>query len=532
MTEKKARKQIRRQKELENRKKIRKRTAVGLITTFTGMGVVASSTVPTKVNAIETKEAKSTEKAVTNKKITDEQKTSFIEKINKSLEKDLEDIKEDTELTRSELLAYAIQRSNWGTESYVTTPQNNMYALPMEQDRQNFSFEDAIQKNQNLATYKNQKENTEDFIRLMKQTPVDDNSSLAKEIEKIIADNELTTYDEENIQIYVVQSGDSISSIAWDFGIEPQQIIDDNNLSEYGLIYIGQELTIKNGSKSIAPEIVAEPVESKVAIEPETQSEIQPETIVTDETNTPENIVEPEKEPEVTPEVTPTPVEPEKEPEVTPEVTPTPVEPEKEPEVTPEVTPTPVEPEKEPEVTPEVTPTPVEPEKEPEVTPEVTPTPVEPEKEPEVTPEVTPTPVEPEKEPEVTPEVTPTPVNPNTTNAQAVINEAQKHLGVPYLWAGKTPNGFDCSGFTQYVFQTAVGINIGGWTVPQESAGVQIPVEQAQAGDLYFWGSPGSTYHVAISLGGGQFIHAPQPGDVVSYGSIQYFAPSFAVRVL
>ena len=511
MTEKKARKQIRKQKELENRKKIRKKTAVGLITTFTSMGVVASSTVPTKVNAIETQKAKSTENAVTNKKITDEQKTSFIEKINKSLEKDLEEIKEGTELTRSELLAYAIQRSNWGTESYVTTPQNNLYALPMEQDRQNFSFEDAIQNNQNLATYKNQKENTEDFIRLMKQIPVNDNSRLAKEIEKIIADNELTIYDEENIQIYVVQSGDSVSSIAWNFGIEPQQIIDDNNLSEYGLIYIGQELTIKNGTRSIAPEIVAEPVASKAAIEPETQFESQPEEA---------------------PEVTPTPVAPEKEPEETPEVTPTPVAPEKEPEEAPEVTPTPVAPEKEPEETPEVTPTPVAPEKEPEETPEVTPTPTEPEKEPEETPEVTPTPTEPEKEPEETPEVTPTPVNPNTTNVQAVVNEAQKHLGVPYLWGGKTPNGFDCSGFTQYVYQTAVGIDIGGWTVPQESAGVQIPVEQAQAGDLYFWGSPGFTYHVAISLGGGQFIHATQPGDVVSYGSIQYFAPSFAVRVL
>ena len=488
MTEKKARKQIRKQKELENRKKIRKKTAVGLITTFTSMGIVASSTVPTKVNAIETKKAKSTENVITNKKITDEEKISFIEKINKSLEKDLEEIKEGTELTRSELLAYAIQRSNWGTESYVTTPQNNMYALPMEQDRQNFSFEDAIQNNQNLATYKSQKENTEDFIRLMKQTPVDDNSSLAKEIEKIITDNELTIYDEENIQTYVVQSGDSISSIAWDFGIEPQQIIDDNNLSEYGLIYIGQELTIKNGTRAIAPEIVAESVESKVAIEPETQSEIQPETIVTDETNTTESIVEPDT-----------------------------VE---------------IQPENEPEETPEVTPTPVTPENESKETPEVMPTPVAPENEPEEAPEVIPTPVVPENEPEETPEVTPTPVDPNTTNVQAVVNEAQKYLGVPYLWGGKTPNGFDCSGFTQYVYRTSVGIELGGWTVPQESAGVQIPVEQAQPGDLYFWGSPGSTYHVAISTGGGQFIHAPQPGGVVSYGSIQYFTPSFAVRVL
>ena len=97
--------------------------------------------------------------------------------------------------------------------------------------------------------------------------------------------------------------------------------------------------------------------------------------------------------------------------------------------------------------------------------------------------------------------------------------------------SGKTPSGFDCSGFTAYVFREAYGIEIGGWTGSQQYAGSQISVGQAQAGDLLFWGPKGSPYHVAISLGNGQYIHAPDEGGFVEVNSTQYFTPSFAVRV-
>ncbi|HJB23305.1 MAG TPA: C40 family peptidase [Candidatus Jeotgalibaca pullicola] len=112
-----------------------------------------------------------------------------------------------------------------------------------------------------------------------------------------------------------------------------------------------------------------------------------------------------------------------------------------------------------------------------------------------------------------------------------VVSVAYKYLGVPYVWGGKTPSGFDCSGFTAYVFREAYGIEIGGWTGPQQYAGTQISVSQAQAGDLLFWGPKGSPYHVAIALGNGQYIHAPDEGGVVEVNSTQYFTPSFAVRV-
>ena len=124
-----------------------------------------------------------------------------------------------------------------------------------------------------------------------------------------------------------------------------------------------------------------------------------------------------------------------------------------------------------------------------------------------------------------------TPAPAPSGNGSAIVAEAYKHIGKPYVWGAKGPDTFDCSGFTRYVYLQVTGRDIGGWTVPQEGAGTIIPVSQAQPGDLYFWGSRGSSYHVAIALGGGSYIHAPQPGESVKVGSVAYFAPSFAVRM-
>ena len=124
-----------------------------------------------------------------------------------------------------------------------------------------------------------------------------------------------------------------------------------------------------------------------------------------------------------------------------------------------------------------------------------------------------------------------TPAPAPSGNGSAIVAEAYKHIGKPYVWGAKGPNSFDCSGFTRYVYLQVTGRDIGGWTVPQEGAGTVISVSQAQPGDLYFWGSRGSSYHVAIALGGGSYIHAPQPGESVKVGSVAYFAPSFAVRM-
>ena len=117
-----------------------------------------------------------------------------------------------------------------------------------------------------------------------------------------------------------------------------------------------------------------------------------------------------------------------------------------------------------------------------------------------------------------------------TGSGSNVVSYAESLIGVPYVYGGTTPSGFDCSGFVQYVY-SHFGVNLPRTTTQQENCGTQIPVSQAQPGDLYFWGSKGSTYHVAIAIGGGKYVAAPEPGQSVSIGSTQYFQPSFAVRL-
>lgn len=121
----------------------------------------------------------------------------------------------------------------------------------------------------------------------------------------------------------------------------------------------------------------------------------------------------------------------------------------------------------------------------------------------------------------------------NQTKVAAVIALAQQQLGKPYVWGGKGPDVFDCSGLMYYIFLNAAGVNIGGWTVPQESSGKSVSLNALQPGDIIFWGPRGNTYHDALYIGNNQYIAAPEPGDVVRIQTISPgFAPSMAVRVL
>lgn len=112
-----------------------------------------------------------------------------------------------------------------------------------------------------------------------------------------------------------------------------------------------------------------------------------------------------------------------------------------------------------------------------------------------------------------------------------IIAEAEKYIGVDYVWGGKTPAGFDCSGFTQYVFRHALGIEIGEWTLPQSQYGERIDVKDAKAGDLYFWGE-GTPRHVALAVGDGVYLHAPQPGEQVRYNTTSWYMPDYAIRII
>lgn len=116
-----------------------------------------------------------------------------------------------------------------------------------------------------------------------------------------------------------------------------------------------------------------------------------------------------------------------------------------------------------------------------------------------------------------------------SASASNVIAIAKKYLGIPYVWGGTTPRGFDCSGLTSYVFRQ-VGINLPRVSRDQQRFGMRISTSQVQPGDLVFRGSP--AYHVGIYIGGGQYIHAPQTGDVVKISTYNPAKFTSASRVL
>lgn len=104
-------------------------------------------------------------------------------------------------------------------------------------------------------------------------------------------------------------------------------------------------------------------------------------------------------------------------------------------------------------------------------------------------------------------------------NAQAILNEAYKHLGAKYVWGATGPETFDCSGFTSYVYKHAAGIDISRTTYTQIDVGKPVSEADLKPGDLVF----PHTGHVGIYVGNGQMIHAPQTGDVIKVSPVYGF---------
>ncbi|GAA0730175.1 NlpC/P60 family protein [Clostridium malenominatum] len=98
-------------------------------------------------------------------------------------------------------------------------------------------------------------------------------------------------------------------------------------------------------------------------------------------------------------------------------------------------------------------------------------------------------------------------------SSNSVVAYASNFLGTPYLWGGTTPSGFDCSGFTQYVYRH-FGIRLGRTTYDQIKDGYAVSRDSLQPGDLVFFGK-GSPTHMGIYVGNEMYIHAPRTGDVV-----------------
>jgi cell wall-associated NlpC family hydrolase len=103
---------------------------------------------------------------------------------------------------------------------------------------------------------------------------------------------------------------------------------------------------------------------------------------------------------------------------------------------------------------------------------------------------------------------------------QAVVL-AERFLGVPYVWAGATPSGFDCSGLTMYVYGL-LGIHLTHFTGSQIYEGRPVAASQLAPGDLVFFhpDANGVPHHEGMYIGNGQFIHAPHTGDFVRISSL------------
>ena len=140
-----------------------------------------------------------------------------------------------------------------------------------------------------------------------------------------------------------------------------------------------------------------------------------------------------------------------------------------------------------------------------------------------------------------------TPAGPgNSSAAQVAIDAALSQLNLPYAWGGggsrgpgpgQAPDlgviGFDCSGLTQYAYHQA-GIPIQRNSRAQYASLPKVDSDDLRPGDLVFWATnpadPGTIYHVAIYLGAGKMVEAPQSGDVVKVSNMRWSGYAGAVR--
>jgi peptidoglycan DL-endopeptidase CwlO len=121
------------------------------------------------------------------------------------------------------------------------------------------------------------------------------------------------------------------------------------------------------------------------------------------------------------------------------------------------------------------------------------------------------------------PAPSPAPTAPAGAGHPEAATIALHYLGVPYVWGGASPDGFDCSGLVMYVY-AQIGISLPHFAAAQYGMGTPVARSDLQPGDLVFFDG---LNHVGIYIGGGQLVHAPQTGDVVKISSLSDFGDSY-----
>ena len=117
----------------------------------------------------------------------------------------------------------------------------------------------------------------------------------------------------------------------------------------------------------------------------------------------------------------------------------------------------------------------------------------------------------------------------NSEQGNAIVSTAQKFMGVPYVFGGTTPKGFDCSGLVQYVFK-ANGVSIPRLADEQYKLGKTVPRNRLTAGDLVFFATDksGDVTHCGIYVGDGNFLHASSSKGVrIDSLDNEYWKPRF-----
>lgn len=117
---------------------------------------------------------------------------------------------------------------------------------------------------------------------------------------------------------------------------------------------------------------------------------------------------------------------------------------------------------------------------------------------------------------------------PSSSGNAAAVQVAMRYLGVPYVWGGASPSGFDCSGLVSYAYGQ-IGKSVPHYTGAIWAAFPKVPSSDLQPGDLVFFYS--DLHHVGMYIGNGQFIHAPHTGDVVKISSLSERASVYAGAV-